>query len=821
MKKDMTPSMNLTTKRKNQSIEKIISIAIVMCLLTQLLNPRILVCLFFSDLIMLFILLLYPNRKNQAFYQNVLLTVVGTWSGILMMKFIMGRRMRLLTQAEICFLCIMLAEICLILWHCAKKQTAKEEEKKLYPEREADLQRIKDYMMQIDLLGVNAGWGMGKSFLTTFLRTDEEIKKNFEVIQIDLLSCNLNEVELILVKEIEKVFKRNGIFPDNSYAMKRILGKNKWSELIGMILFHDLSGMAASFESYRNAFAKLDKKIVVIFEDIDRITDEKIIQKIFAISEKIACDQLHVIFQFDSDEIEKVGFDRDYLEKYIPYIVNLTEIEFADIVKYQWDELKMSETGLKIEDITLIMHKAEHAFQLEQLMGIELNLEILLPAVSIRKVRIFLTELKIVFRENKDFGEKSVRETVIATLFIKHFFYDVYQTFRIGQSPYEQLQVVCYDECFTIQGLVNALQAQVGESEEKKEERVNILNDCMESADNRCVIAMILLLGYDVFLQQPDGKRKNMDSATILKRQEKNAKIDRTIWKVLANGTSSITDAQNAVDKLIHEVLYKEKEEQKAAWDYYLEDMFYGRLKKGNKTIFRIGKNSFESLFEAMYICNVSAKDMHAFLRFYFSQYKEGVISLQFMKNLCYCNLRDKKNFFAIIRFFNGLKVERNFNDTNAYRRFFNHFLSHIAILGYCGHMEYWMLELSDVVSKNIEFVTQLLTQLSEDLQERKKDMHAAYVQQEFDDCIRFVALNLELVQCTVRYMGQEEGPHIRFSEGKSAWIHQDEVDRLKALKKKGSEQKAEKAVFETELENSYREGKLYLQEYEAVVRDD
>lgn len=43
MKKDMTPSMNLTTKRKNQSIEKIISIAIVMSLLTQLLSPKILV----------------------------------------------------------------------------------------------------------------------------------------------------------------------------------------------------------------------------------------------------------------------------------------------------------------------------------------------------------------------------------------------------------------------------------------------------------------------------------------------------------------------------------------------------------------------------------------------------------------------------------------------------------------------------------------------------------------------------------------------------------------------------------------------------------
>lgn len=83
-------------------------------------------------------------------------------------------------------------------------------------------------------------------------------------------------------------------------------GKSKWTELLSRVFFQNVAGMAASFESYRKAFKKLDKKIVLIFEDI---------------------------------------------------------------VAYQLEEPDMADTGLKKEDIIFLLHRVTNAFQVEKITG--------------------------------------------------------------------------------------------------------------------------------------------------------------------------------------------------------------------------------------------------------------------------------------------------------------------------------------------------------------------------------------------------------------------------------------------------------------------
>ena len=90
------------------------------------------------------------------------------------------------------------------------------------------------------------------------------------------------------------------------------------------------------------------------------------------------------------------------------------------------------------------------------------------------------------------------------------------------------------------------------------------------------------------------------------------------------------------------------------------------------------------------------------------------------------------------------------------------------------------------------------------------------YVLQEFDDCTLFVEHNIELIQCENGYRGEED-LHAHMEHMQSRWTHQEEVDRLKAMKKKCEEQGGDPAEFTSELEKSYREGKLYLQEYEDI----
>ena len=113
------------------------------------------------------------------------------------------------------------------------------------------------------------------------------------------------------------------------------------------------------------------------------------------------------------------------------------------------------------------------------------------------------------------------------------------------------------------------------------------------------------------------------ESYQNLKRKEKNEKIDRVLWNILANGTSDITDLENAINNLFKNVLNKQGKEMEDAWNEYLDDMYYQRLQKNNRTIFRIGVDIYLPLFRAMRIYHTSTDEWIIFLKFYFSHYQK------------------------------------------------------------------------------------------------------------------------------------------------------------------------------------------------------
>ena len=44
--------------------------------------------------------------------------------------------------------------------------------------------------------------------------------------------------------------------------------------------------------------------------------------------------------EYDVENLKELGFDRKYIEKYIPYVVNLTEISLQSLLKVFWDTRK-------------------------------------------------------------------------------------------------------------------------------------------------------------------------------------------------------------------------------------------------------------------------------------------------------------------------------------------------------------------------------------------------------------------------------------------------------------------------------------------------
>lgn len=799
-----------------KNLEPTVYTLIIACFFTIIVSPTVITYLLFSFLFLLLLIITFANRNNCTLFRMSLLLYIVLSAGYILSRLMSGSSVRPLLPIEFIFTLLVIIELFIMVICCFPKKHSPQNTPLLFAERKFDLERITNYIYNSEILGINADWGMGKSFIIEHLKSDAKIQSDFDIIQVDLLACDLDSVELILVDEIEKVFKKHRIFTENSRRIKKLLGDNKWISLFSSLILGETKGMAASFDGYAKELRKLPKNILLIFEDIDRIGDKETIKKIFAISEKLSCDKLHIIYQYNHDELLNIGFSRRFLEKYIPYTINLTDISYEALVNYLWDELNMSDTVLSKDIVRKLLLNIPGQYDIERLFGVNMNITFSVNNLSIRKMRIFLSELKMIIDNNEDFQKKNTIDIAIRVIFIKHFFYEYYNEFSIDESPLSSFQFIWNNHYYSITEIINIFRKKNNnEDKEIIDSRIADLNEFLNLEDNRKSLSLLLFLGYQLQIELFENNIEDIVCEPVhnLKRKEKNNKIDHIIWNILANGSSEYTNVENAVNKLFDEVIYS-KSSVEDAWNKYMDDMFNQHLWKNNSTIFRLGVDSFLALFQGLRTCDVNAQKWLDFLDFYFCRYQEDqndkFVSIKLIDNLNYCDTNNKKILFKVITFFNTLDIKYNFNDNRSYNLFLKNYLGAIATLGYSKHMEYWMFEFPEPIHSSLEFVTNILEEFKKDLCNNKDKYTLPYIQDEFDQCILFVEKNLELIYC--QSVAPSRGPSFSISEARSSWIHQDEVDRI-------LDSSADISSIIKAAELSYVEGKILLPEYDYILK--
>ena len=713
----------------------------------------------------------------------------------------------------------------------------------LFREQKYDLDRLRQYVSQFRLLGVNARWGNGKSFLWARLCADPEIREAFEVVQIDLLTVDLDSVELILIDELEKLLERHGICPQSSRRLKVLLSRNSWLQWAGWMLDGPGEGLAASFEALRQDLARLDKGVLIGFEDIDRIQDPENIKKIFAIAEKLACTQIHLLFQYNADLLTSKGggLDQDYLEKYLPHTVSLTPISFESLIHVLWVRWGLESLPLEENKVKYIGVFIPSARPLNQICG--LNLQIHLPMeelTSIRKVRDYLLELKEMVKAGGEFAREENVETVAYGLFLKHFFPDDYSLLKIGESPLDTFFFQEGEKRWTLPGILKQYQHKAGETAEETQTRLEKLQRIFEfseakgssdSRENSRRLALLMLLGYDFSFS---SARSTEIFTPEQRMEEKNRKIDHLIWNLIANGGPELTDAENDVAQLEATVLSQPPDKQLEAWDKFRKDRYYGSFPKNNQTVERLGDGPFVGSFRAIQLAGSAARVQSQFLPLFFTLYlrrnEKHTISLELLDCLVCCDLTRKQDFFVILKFFNSLAVAGTPAAAPVYRTFFLRYFQNIPLLGYCNRTEYWMLDLplpslpssipplrARFSQKDAEEITRTALSLLEDLHQDLSRAKARpeppyslrYVQEEYALLLTFVEKNQELLQAPSEL--KESRGSVKTSFSSSSTLHQKEMDRLKAFRQEQPE------LFEQEAQKSYEEGKLYLYELEEL----
>lgn len=614
---------------------------------------------------------------------------------------------------------------------------------KLFRERKEDLQRTKEYLNRFNIMGINGEWGSGKTYLMKYLQNEKDMQDKYEFVNIYLLSCNLDNLSQILINELEKVLIKYGIYSRYSNSLRKILASNNFIDTLFSSMFLDTNSFTASINGFKNEIRKLDKTLVIVFEDLDRINDANVIKKIFSISENLVGENIKIVYQYDQRNLEMINecFNRNYLDKYIPYTVNLTQINFYDIVNKVLKEFEDEYEYVKKNDFNFLCIHIRLDWVLREIFNKNIEYSLKIYNYSIRKVKHFLDEIENTFENEEMYRENDLRKAVVIFYLIKHFDYDIYNKFTLSKGLIETFTLNFNGKEYTIDEIIYKFKNNELNSRDIDKILTNDLN--------RRVLGYLFLIEYRFNNKEKRGVEILEETELELRNNNYNDKVNRVFWHLLCKGNSEYTDMEQLVRILIRDVLGLPDDKMMDEFNNFMNKMYKQEYKDetGNIVSFYRGILEFHTLFQAMSIATSKESDWLKFLSFYFTYKKLDTVNLELIRCLKYCNLRSKNIYFFVINKFNDLKVINNMNVHDSYWQFLLKYLTALSSFGYINtHNVRSALELKDN-NHNIDILKEILFQpMLQELKLLKERIPIEEPKKEIDVIIKFINKNIEII---------------------------------------------------------------------------
>ncbi|WP_339055799.1 ATP-binding protein [Fusobacterium animalis] len=747
----------------------------------------------------LFLILQYPIDKNENWYiQFIFFSIINLISFYLVRYF--QKKIFLILSIKI-LITYYLILFCTILFKCVyyTSKTNLENDGDLFVERKYDLERLLNYLNYFSIIGINGEWGSGKSFLTNHL-------KNFILIKIDLLSCNVDEIQTVILNELDKLLKNQGIFSPFSPKLKKILQQGKLFENISQLFVKNDISYSEAITGLHNNLRSINKPVVIVYEDLDRVENTTVIKQILDISEKIAGDNVKILYQFSETNLLDKGIERTYLEKYIPFIFNLTDIPFESTLSYVLKQEIYKDSLFDEEDFKFLYLPVHlpHFNNFNNLNRPLTSIKFELKNVTIRKTQLFLNELNQVINEKEIY--KKNKRVVILFFLLKHFYYEAYKKISSGESLLDTFTFLYQDKNDTILNWIAYCH----------NEGINIL-DLITTEDNKLSAFIISIFEYNCDIETIGDDFEDFinESRNNIKNKNLNEEKDRIIWSLMANGKSEYTDCEKFINRFYTEVIDTPKTEWIKNFNKLWGDLYNRKYKdmekRDNYSIFRLGISSMVSLFQANYVIGRTGSQWINLIDFYFLYNKNlDMITPELIECLYYCELSDRNSYLYIINKFNNLKITKNLNSHKSYKRFLLEYLSMFSTLGFCDTYDIWDLreqskEYIDVktIEKNV------FLPLRKKLEDLHKNIPMKIIQNDIEILIKFLDKNIELVNTSDNF----EKPDIHFdSKVTVRSCNQEIVDKLNSSTLNDEE-------FEKEVIKKYQNQELVPYEVAELER--
>ena len=557
-----------------------------------------------------------------------------------------------------------------------KKITGKEmvdvsKTSKLFKEREKDLELINRFLDNDHefSFGINAIWGDGKTFL---IKEIKKIKTEYDFITIDLLSSTIDTIEQHILSEFNKLFERKKIYSSIPTTLKHFFDQDFFLGAQKLI-YTNPCRYSELYGELKKELSRTQNKVVLVFDDVDRIKNKEIIYKIFAISEKLASPYVKICFLYNEAELLNILEEKNrfYLDKYIPFQILLTPIHPKKIIEH----LITSENfNVRKESFDFIFERVIYQPEILKLLKLS-NDGLLLLNYPIRSIRNFLIDINNL-SNSKLFIQNE--EIVIVFFFIKHFLYDFYNELD-DNSRIEDVQV------FKLKGKkisINAIVTNVKKGV-LSEEDVNLF----DNSDNRVNLAIYSLLGYTI----------NCEMANI-EAFEQNDKINEVFRKLLYNGNEGITKLEKVKDLFIEKVLNyngtNKKEGDETSKNERLNDVWNYIQNEANSIQKKWSlpiKPNYETVFLSFEFFE-NNDDSFVSLTEWFVKEHPKVDTMTF-SSLKHLKISSKDAFLRIIGLITSLKHEQNFCLLSGYTTFLRNFLRLFTKFGFTNELGLWCLE--------------------------------------------------------------------------------------------------------------------------------
>lgn len=719
--------------------------SIVAFVLFFMFDPSMPTVLVVSISILAFLIVRYSHKHNKQQFTTILLCCFLFESAFLLSKFV-NHHLTIpsslstihwlhLTYAGVTFM------ICLCSFfrktHIPAENTALPS---LYPAHQRDLERVIQYLGKFSIVGIDGDWGSGKTLLVKHLSNDNNISSQYRFAHISLMSCTIDDIQTVIIHEIERILLQSRILSFSSSQVRSLSEKNDFSQVISSFLVPQQQTYAEALQSFCQDLNRLEHKIIVVVEDIDRVKDSDTIRKLFCIAENLtsSTNQIKFIFEYSQNNLHQLDeeFTRSYIEKYIPFTVSMTNISFQAIVKQILHENQYPYINEKVLSFLWSPVGNSSFYVATHIMK---SIQFDIPSVSVRRVSHFLDELNILIGAIRPNDDK-VAKVITMFCYIKHFDDKAFERLHVSQDIITSFAIRIEDYEITIPDLIIRYH----------EKQIN--DTQLQSALDQCrYFHYLMLMEYDFTPDEHhDGLQScRAESLAMLKRDQHNEMINRIFWNLLSCGKSSITNKKAMVELLEKEVLLLPSEKQYEAYTAFHQRCYDNDLEElhDNTTPFMIGDHASTTIFKSLAVCNDKTGIWKKYLDFYFTYRNSKSIDHRMIVDLQYCPIDNRDVFVSVLSHFNKCAITGNLNQQSVYWEFLIRYISTSALwmIPYAYEIKYMAQNLHNEQLKTV--IPRFLKELKERFQQIEIPVSCKTAYEHLSLMVAFIDKNILIIE--------------------------------------------------------------------------